>query len=328
MIIEIPTANDFAQANLSLLNLAWSSVVDCLRDIDVADWAHEYENEHDRKAAHQHYWERVQPVMGNGLALIQQAIEMAIKGRIAAVSPFLLIIRDARDYPKDSDKADVPFSAFRSLDAADLVRVHNTVCAERLPEEFKSFWDDIRRQRNVIMHTVSKEQRIAPEEIIGHILTAHSLLSRGEPWHKQRIGHRRTDEHSAFPRSREFEYGSVLIELGLALARMKPADAKRHFGFDKKARAYHCPHCYYEAERKFQRDEVPPLAQLRPNEPGSKFVYCFVCDQTFPVLREDCEEDGCPSNVISDHNGTASMCLVCTHYQSGLVTGLRRRPGK
>lgn len=42
MIIEIPTSEDFRQGALDMLNLAWSGIIDCLRDLDVADWAGSY----------------------------------------------------------------------------------------------------------------------------------------------------------------------------------------------------------------------------------------------------------------------------------------------
>ena len=96
MIIDIPTSEDFARTSMNLINLAWSRTVDCLRDVDLSDRAGIYESEEHRAKAHAWYWQRTQPALGNGLALLHQSIEMALKGRIAAVSPFLLMIASVK----------------------------------------------------------------------------------------------------------------------------------------------------------------------------------------------------------------------------------------
>jgi hypothetical protein len=163
VIIEIPSADDFKQASLNLLSLAWQMALESLDSYEQSEIIHPQDTPvhtfqtddgqvhtfggpdtrytpEQRAAAEQLFWRRSQPMLGNALSLIQQAVEMGLKGRIAAVSPFLLIARDARDYPGNSTTRDVPFSEFRSLDAADLLRVHNTVCPARLDGEFAVFW--------------------------------------------------------------------------------------------------------------------------------------------------------------------------------------------
>jgi hypothetical protein len=78
----------------------------------------------DRESASTDYWFKAQPALANAFGLIQQAMEMALRGRIASISPFLLISRDPKDWPKTVENGAVPFSDFRTLDAADLIMVH------------------------------------------------------------------------------------------------------------------------------------------------------------------------------------------------------------
>lgn len=164
MIIDIPSAEDYRRSALNQLNLACDIGFELTRHLRGLDdlWSGDSAME-----IAPEYWKAAQPVLANGLTLVQQAQEFALKGRIAAVSPFLLISSDARDWPAHSDKKDVPFSAFRTTDAADLLRVHDTVApaSERLPLSFRGFFDEVRRQRNVIMHHGYSGQKIDVAEL-------------------------------------------------------------------------------------------------------------------------------------------------------------------
>jgi hypothetical protein len=321
MITEIPGATDFARASVNLLHLAWETAVRALSTFESehAVYAEDPEVWSPEEAiqAARFFWDFSQPELGNALTLIQQAIEMALKGRIASVSPFLLIAKDARDYPSGSDKGDVAFSAFRTIDAADLLRVHNSVFPVRLGHDFQNFWDVIRRQRNTIIHSVAVEPRIEAKDILAHVLLVNEFLHGEQSWPKRRLAYSDTEEFwAAHPQMVNYKYGFVLDEMATAVQNLPPSTIKKYLGFDKKARSYICPNCYEYADRKLQREVMPHLAQLRPRGVGSKSLYCFVCKKTTAVLRRRCQARGCPSNVLNDEpdpevSERRGMCLVC-----------------
>src|SRR5581483_8957747 len=152
MITEIPTSSEFQSAGLNHLYLAWRIAMQAVQDYEELE---DMLDDDDREAASTGYWKKSQPALANAFGLIQQAMEMALKGRIAGISPFLLISRDPKDWPKGVETGAVPFSEFRTIDAADLMKVHNAVSREQLGEDFRMFWDNVRRDRNKILHSVS-----------------------------------------------------------------------------------------------------------------------------------------------------------------------------
>lgn len=98
-----------------------------------------------------------------------------MKSRIAEVSPYLLIGRDPKDWPKGVGVRAVPFSEFRTIDAADLLKVHNTFCQPSLDEGFRVFWEGVRRERNRITHSVTPRS-FDPKSLVTTLLTAAEAL--------------------------------------------------------------------------------------------------------------------------------------------------------
>jgi len=317
MIVGIPTPGDFEKAGLSFLHLAWIVAVKSLQDLEQADELIEdgYADKTERAAAHNAYWVKKQPSLRNAFALIQQGIELGLKGRIAAVSPYLLIARDARDYPSGSDQNDTEFSAFRSLDAADLSRVHNTHCPSRLTEDFRQFWEKVRRQRNALMHSVAASQPITANELLAHVLHANSYIFGDVLWPARRLRHHTDDEFADFSFDYDFTRNELLAEADTVLRSLLPKLAKAFYGFDKKQRTYLCPRCYDETDHHF-RDDLSRLAQLRPKSATATTLWCPVCEQATRVVRDSCTNAAeCKSNVICDDAGYEGMCLICERHQ-------------
>jgi hypothetical protein len=181
MITEILTASEFQAAGLNQLYLAWQIAMQVVQDYEEANrLVDDINDEADKESASTDYWAKSQPAFANAFGLIQQAMEMALKGRIASVSPFLLISRDPKDWPKGVDTDAVPFSEFRTLDAADLLKVHNVFFAVPLDEHFRTFWDNVRRDRNKIMHSVSSKS-FDPATLAAHNHDCRPSAVRGRP---------------------------------------------------------------------------------------------------------------------------------------------------
>lgn len=305
MIIDIPTPDEFRVASLSQLHLAWQIITSALKEYDEA-LHFKLEDETPEEAAEE-YWRRSQPALANAFTLIQLGMELALKGRIATVSPFLLT-GDPRDWRGSGDHEDVSFSSFRTLDAADLVRVHNFVITPRLDDQFKTFWELVRRDRNKIMHT-SSSSTFTPAVVVRTILQAIHCLHPQTRWTNHLLNAEAGGKFAALGVVGGEHY-SVMQQIDYSLRHLEPAEALTYFGFDTRSRAYLCPHCYSVAQDGWQ-DEWPKLAQLRPRAPGSTSLYCLLCEQTTAVDRLACEDVDCPADVVAE-----GMCLTCMSNHS------------
>jgi hypothetical protein len=304
MITDIPSHDDFRQSGVAFLNLAWTTVIDLYLHTAEASSAMAEEPE-----LTDNFWAAAQRPLANAAALVQQGIEFLIKARIVEVSPFLLFDGGARDWPRGCATSDTPFSEFRTIDAQDLPKVHDTVYGTRLPEDFVQRVAELRRIRNSIMHTVAKSLRIQPARALVDILEAHHTLIGPGKWIASRRDYiDETPETIAY--TDDFNEGRLIQECKLLPTLLSRGEIARYLGMCKPQRWYGCPQC-----RSAGGDlELEPFtAQLRPNEPLSTEIYCFVCDQMLTVVRRQCNLKDCPGNVIDDEN---DQCLSCFGYQA------------
>lgn len=328
MITEIPTASDFKAAGLNQLNLAWQIAMKVIQDYEEVEYTKDISgladdpnltsgqiNADDQSlyvtnecAPSDEYWAKSQPELANAFGLIQQAMEMALKGRIASISPFLLISRDPKDWPRGVDTGAVPFSEFRTLDAADLVKVHNTFATVPLDEKFREFWEKVRRDRNKIMHSVST-MALDAATLVRTMLTAAQTLFGEVYWPKRLLDLESTGKYAAYGFD-DYSYNVVLHQIDIAIRHLTPKENKTFFGFDTKRHCYICPNCYNHANHD-AREELPELAQLKSKTQGERALHCILCDGTVEVDRVSCTNPGCPSNVICD-----GMCLTCLSSQN------------
>jgi hypothetical protein len=256
------------------------------------------------------YWESSQLELATAVALTQQGTEFLLKGHIAEVSPFLLLTGGVREWPSGCETADMPFSEFKTIDAQDLTRAHDTVCSPRLPADFKERFEQLRRVRNSIMHTVNRRAQFTTRDGVLAVLEVVDFLVGQHQWLRLRreyldrgpdLAPVSSDDHTLCHMARELVY---VIEL------LEPAEVRRFFGFEKRQRRYLCPSCEHECAN---LDIGVTFAQLSPNAPNSTSVYCILCQQTHSVVREKCNLDGCPGNVISVEYRN---CLTCGRTRS------------
>lgn len=314
MITEIPTASEFQAAGLNQLYLAWQIAIQAVQDYEALD---DQVDQADKEAGSTDYWAKSQPALANAFGLIQQAMEMALKGRIASISPFLLISRDPKDWPKGADTGTVPFSEFRTLDAADLVRVHNTFSPMALNEQFRTFWDGVRRDRNKIMHSVSAKP-FDPATLVHTIMTAAQALFADVRWPKRLLNMEAEGKYAAYGLD-DGTRNVVMRQIDIAVRHLTPAENRLFLGHDTKRRSYICPHCYSEANRDWQ-DSLPALAQFPSKSGGQRALHCVVCEETTEVERIACTNPDCQGDVIYD--GVCFTCLWSQDNPRGFRSGL------
>lgn len=301
MLTGIPTSTDFEESGIAYLNLGWDQVIDLLIQLEEAGIAYW----DDDGAVQQEYWHSAQRKLSTSLTLTQQGVEFLLKGRIASLSPFLLIAGEPSAWPRGCDKQDIAFSEFRTIDAQDLIRVHDTFAQARLSLQFKEQFERLRKLRNGIIHTINKEFLATPSQIIIDTLIVSKELLPHKKWVDLRKQYLEQSPSSVAFAGIDADY--ILPREMLAIIEILPhKELLEFFGFNKRQRKYICPRCTYE-----DGEFYPKLAQLSPNTPTSETLYCFTCNTKFSVFRNNCKSD-CKGNVILARDRT---CLTCYSRQ-------------
>ncbi len=305
MIVQVPKSADFAEAGISLLNLSWDTVSSLYMELENG----EVEEWDDDGTVTDEFWAAAQRPLANAVTLVLQGAEFLLKGRIAEVSPYLLLLGPPREWPGGCAEQDTPFAAFRTIDAQDLTRVHDSVRTDRLDRAFRGRIDEMRTLRNSIMHSVDKQTRHAPSELWTRILDIYHFLVGPSPWMTARREYLIVapsavaygDEHISWQVTRE---ALKLLEL------LEPAAVRLYLGVEKKKRFHTCRHCQ---DKGGDYDDMDPeTAQLRPANSTATKIYCFVCGQEDEVLRVSCSETGCRGRIILAATG---ICVECGERQ-------------
>jgi hypothetical protein len=300
MIVDVPTPGEFQTAGVNQLYLAWKITIGAQETLAGVRSASVDPDATDD------YWRSVQPELANAYSLIQQAMELALKGRIATVSPFLLLGNPA-DWPGRGATSDLSFGELPTLDASKLVKVHNALVKPALDDAFATFWEDVRRDRNRIMHSTSRPTFTAGD-MVRTILTAVKALFNDMPWSVRLLAIEAGQKYAIFGLD-DHVYSSVVSEVACAIDLLSTADGIEFFGFDSRQHAYVCPACYASSDRDFS-EALPKLAQFILKEPGTQALRCTFCETVTAVDRADCEYPGCPGTAISD-----TLCLTCLRNQ-------------
>lgn len=319
MITDIPTSSDFQNAGINLLNLAWDSMVSLLID-RIFDGVEIKTN----LPVSNNYWKSAQPILASSLSLVQQSVEFFLKGKIAKISPHLLISGTPSNFPKNSHKQNTSFSDFRTIDAQDLVRVHDTVSDNRLSDEFCQWYDELRRLRNKLMHTVDKTIAITDRDVLIKVMEGCEYCVAPLSWVKIRneylmnspSGHLLQDVPPEQIDDREktaFNLGQLQSEIMTVIEYLEPQYSKRFFGFYKKQHRYTCLNCLsirqHETFFEYKDDEEVWLHTAQIDKSHPDIIHCIFCNGNYLIKREKCKN--CKNDVLDAYNG---LCLSCTRY--------------
>ena len=303
MIKDIPNPDDFYNHGLNLLNVCWDNVISLLTDLDNARNFDSYVDRRQKK-----YFESAKPILLTSLSIAQQGIEICLKGKISEISPFLLLYGNPRDWPNVSKKKNLYFADFRTIDAQDLVKVFNTFSDKPLPNDFIKSFDKLRKKRNIIFHTVDKRTDVQIIDIFLDILNAFYYLFPNKNWIKVRREY--LSNSPGVHLYENFVDSQILWEISILMDILKPEYFLKFVNFNKRQTKYLCPICLNSIEYD-DVDLFTKTAVLKPNTSNSDNLYCFVCDSNIPVLRKNCLNKECDSNVISKEY---KICLKCGEY--------------
>ncbi|MFM0478481.1 hypothetical protein [Paraburkholderia strydomiana] len=305
MIANLPTPEDFYTSGKELLNFAWDSTATLLMDVDRAV---EYVHEDDLAEVSQQYWAASKRTLTTALTVIQQAVELVIKGRIAEVSPYLLISDGPSRWPSPYEGKPVDFDRFRTIDAQDLIRVHDTFAPEHLDANFVDKFRRLREIRNVVMHSAGKNVTVQVAEVVDSALFMHKSLFPLERWFPMRREFLRTAPSSALGAG-EYATNNACWEASIVKKLLQPAQVRAYLGVEKKERAYYCPECLDDASSDIGLDYK--LAVLRPDNRDGCDVYCPVCDNIYHAEKYEHRLKGCEATLYS---GSSGRCLVCGRH--------------
>jgi len=301
---DVPHPEDFERNGLAFLNLAWDSITTLSQTHHTIIAAMDAEGITEEERLDYEYWQNAQPALATAVALAHQGGEFLLKSRIAAVSPFLLL--SVEKWPANTEGANRSFADYKTVDAQELVKIHDTVCANPLPPAFKSNFENLRQLRNTIMHSIHQDRPFTPREGVLAILDIADTLIGPLSWQSVRFKYREqkieiwTIDSSDFnPRHRYAEETMHVIHKLL-----KPAESLKYYDFNKKQHSYFCVGCFEEyADLVFS-------VHLKPASPIATEAYCVSCQTTFPVRRVQCYE--CKGNVFGkDRWDDGWTCLMC-----------------
>lgn len=310
MIVDVPSENDFQIAAENLINSAWNSLTKLLEYHVVLEDIETKQLEKER------YWLYAKPELTAATAMVQHAVEFYLKAKILSISPYLLISSEPRMLPKRSDSENISFTEFRTLDAQDLLKVHNTFSSERLGDEFRQWFNDMRLMRNKIMHTVDKKLSIEPTDLSISILQGHEYLVGKNCWISSRTSFlNRSPEHGVKIGSAEehdaYIHLEIHREISLVIDKLSPSNAKRFFKYDKKSLSETCTNCY----KKFLHCEFfdskwtdPFIKTLQRKNSTCDEMECIVCGYTTGISKIECEE--CGNFSIDKSSGECLWCAI------------------
>jgi hypothetical protein len=101
LILDFPTKHDFFNAANDYLNSSWGSVIELITEFEELRGVFE-DSEHENES--KRYWNSAKQTLISATALVQQAAEFYIKGRISDISPYLLISGSPQSWPKGCSK--------------------------------------------------------------------------------------------------------------------------------------------------------------------------------------------------------------------------------
>lgn len=308
MITNIPNTTDFIKAGKAHLDFAWEIAISFLKLIDEASqWDAKFEDE----ATEEEFWEATNTKLNSALAMVQQAVELILKGRILDVSPFLIIDGNIADY-KTSPDFNSNFFDFRTIEAQELIKTHNLVCSEnsKLDANFIIIFNSLRNFRNSVLHTANATVKTSALEVISKVLEINNFLFPNERWVDTRK-HFLENSPETFLHGSDHIHSILSWEFYIVYSNLTPSEIKKYFKVDKKSsRNYFCPLCYSESQDAGYSEGN--YAILKPNSPTSTNLYCFVCNENHLVKRINCNDSGCKGNVISEEY---LICCTCGSYQ-------------
>jgi hypothetical protein len=315
MIINIPTPQALDDVALRLYFSAWWSIIRIRSDFnetfppgddsgpEKGDWKEEWTD----------YLAGYQPELQAVCSIIQQSNELALKAKVCAVSPYLLLLNS--DTKFSTVPRNIEFSELRTLDAVDPPAVVNSLSAKSLSDQYVQAYNKVRSLRNKIAHLGHAGHSFDPEELLDLLISQYIELWSDRAWLKDRVTFASRTGQAFFHDGKHSSAESdVMYELPLILAAVKKSSFKKLFGIDKMTRRYLCHVCVREARTSFS--DYDPDESKTAYLKDESTIHCLMCGDDYEVKRQVCLAANCKGNVISESEFHGrDVCHTCGSEQ-------------
>ncbi|OYU76060.1 MAG: hypothetical protein CFE32_11795 [Alphaproteobacteria bacterium PA3] len=315
MIINLPTYESLKNLALRTYFRAWNDLIDVWchfawrqngnNDVleAIKDWPEEWKE----------YLVRTQPDLQAISSLLQQSMELALKARVCAVSPYLLLLNAEMKFSTSAKQID--FSDLRTLDAVDLPSAVNTLTDCPLSDEFIGLFTNLRSLRNKVMHLGEASVTLKAEAVLRQAVSLYINLWPERHWLSDKLVHAAQTRHASLHDGKYTStHTDILSAWPVEVVLFKKGEFKKLFGHEKSKRRYLCHCCIYEGDTRFADLAKSECATAFLNDAGNA-VSCILCGEAFVVERRNC--NFCEGNVLgANTDDWVGYCHSCGAYES------------
>lgn len=313
MILNLPTSNALNTTALKLYFRAWHGIVGILHDFDqgyegpIDNWGKPEDDPFVEERAD--YLAGAQEDFHAILSIVQQANEIALKARIVAVSPYLLLLN--QDVKFSATGEAIEFASLRTLDAVDLPKAVNTLTSEPVSNIYMQRYGALRVQRNQYTHLGDTSIVLDPVEICAEMIDQYQELWNGRPWLSDRVAYTHGRE-GFFDGKHWSPRQEIMVGLDYDRALIPAAGFKKLFGVKKADVKFGCHQCQDDwavGRNGPSLKEAPTAFYVK----AKKVMHCLICDADFPAILKPCDKSDCNGKFAApdDADYSAGCCFSC-----------------
>lgn len=306
MIVNVPEWEDLETISLQLYFNAWDAAVRIVGEFKTA-----YSGATGWEAEWQDYLQASQTDLQATYTLTQQSQEIGVKARIAKVSPYLLLKRhETKAFAPDK----YDFTDFPTIEASELVKVHNTFCPTKLSTSFADEFDKLRRARNKIAHLGIFNDQLNPTELLKLLLLQYREIYPHRRWLPDRahFASKHRWAQSGFIDNWAPE-AEVLSELAHYQDEVAEQGHLTIFGHPIEVPRYICPPCSLLLDKYLGGGEPVPSDVPTAFKTAADAVYCVLCETASEAKLGNCDSEDCDGTLFAAEPEFGDLCLTCGH---------------
>lgn len=318
MIVNLPSSEALNTTALKLYFRAWHGIVGILHEFDafhdgsVNEWVEPSDDLFQDERAE--YLDFAQENMHALASVAQQSNELALKARIAAVSPYLLLLNCDVNLTKTTSTT-IEFASLRTMDAVDLPKAVNALTPTPVSDAYMQRYTEMRIQRNRYAHLGDTAAALDPVSMCSDLITQYLELWFDRAWLSDRVAFSYSSE-SFFDGKHWSPLHSILYLLEYDRALIPSADFKKLFGAKKADVKFGCFSC--QDDWAVSRNGPTIIeAQTAFYNKTNNAMRCLICNSDFNAILQTC--DACGGKFAAPDNAQygAGSCFSCGEQGAG-----------
>jgi hypothetical protein len=311
MIINLPTPDALNATALKLYFRAWHGIVDILLDFDnvygsfFSAWFDSTDDMYADERAE--YLEIAQENLHAFASIAQQANELALKARIVAVSPYLLLLNS--DVSLSGIPAAIEFASLRTLDAVDLPKAVNALTPTPVSDAYLQLYTHMRVQRNQYTHLGDTTTVLNPIAMCAALADQYRELWPDRAWLSDRVKSTYVRE-GIFDGKHWSPRQSIMHLMEYDRDLIPAANFKKLFGVKKAEVKFGCFSCQndWAVSRNGPGVMEVPTAFY---DKSKRAMHCLICDADFNTILKTCT--ACHGKFAAPDAAEygAGMCFTC-----------------